>query len=47
MEITEEQIRAYLVLIGWKEDLPRMHKRYLESQVTEQALREVIALNWI
>ena len=47
MEITEEQIRAFLILIGWREDLPRMQKRFLESRVTEQAVQEVIGLNWI
>ena len=47
MEITEEQIRAYLILIGWRDDLPRMHKKYLKSRVTEANIHMAIAFNWI
>lgn len=45
--LTDEQIRAYLILTGYRDDQSPLEKRMRRRKVTEQGIREAIAHGYI
>jgi hypothetical protein len=44
---TQEQIQAYLVLTGYREDQTPKEKQFRKSQVTEQKVIEAIEAGYV